>query len=240
MNRRWIALPVVSALVACTQSGSVQKGQLVGGGTLQIAGAQAVDGFLPKPELLGPGGNGRPVQVYVKPGEDFHGYTQVLLDPVVIVSGPNSQLATVTPEQRDALANSYYADLHKTLSKHCSVTDKAGPGVLRLQFALTDATSSNATVKTVATYAPYVSGAYTAASVLFNKGVGYFAGTASSEAYGSDAATGELLWEAVDRRGGTTSFVTNSLDNWLDVNKAFTAWSEELAAKLKTEGICKL
>jgi Protein of unknown function (DUF3313) len=238
MNFRWIALPLAGALASCGQMGAPTPGQLIGGGTKQIAGAQAVDGFLPKPDLLAPGGPGQSDQVYIKPG-GFPGYTQVMLDPVVIVYGPSSDLATVAPEQREALVNSYYSDLFKAISKHCTVAHQTGPGVMLLHFALTDATASNAAVKTVATYAPYVSTAYSAASVLFNKGVGYFAGTASSEAFGTDAATGELLWQAVDSRGGTNSLVTNSFNDWLDVDKAFTAWSEQLTTKLKTLGICK-
>jgi Protein of unknown function (DUF3313) len=239
MNRQWIVLSLAGVLAACGEMGAPQPGQLIGGGTKQIAGAQAVDGFLPKPELLAPGGGGQSDQVYIKPG-GFLGYTQVMLDPVVIVYGSSSELNTVAPEQREALVNSYYSDLFKAISEHCAVAHQAGPGVMRLHFALTDATSSNAAVKTVATYAPYVSTAYSAASVLFNKGVGYFAGTASSEAYGTDAATGELLWQAVDSRGGTNSLVTNTLNNWLDVDKAFSAWSEQLTTKLKAEGVCKM
>ena len=41
------------------------------------------------------------------------------------------------------------------------------------------------------------------ASFAFNKGVGYFSGTATGEGFATDAVNGELLWEAVDKRGGT-------------------------------------
>src|SRR5207248_9892559 len=67
-------------------------------------------------------------------------------------------------------------DLYNALSKRCQMVTSASPGTLRLRIALTDATTPNATVNTVATYTPYVSTAYSLASLGFNNGVGYFAG----------------------------------------------------------------
>jgi hypothetical protein len=69
----------------------------------------------------------------------------------------------------------------------------------------------------VATYTPYVSTGYGLASLAFNNGVGYFAGTAAAEGYATDAATGALLWEAADKRDGTTALAENTLNTWLDV-----------------------
>jgi uncharacterized protein DUF3313 len=56
--------------------------------------------------------------------------------------------------------------------------------------------------------------------------VGYFAGTAAAEGYATDATTGTLLWEAVDKRGGTTAVAENTPNTWLDVDHAFEPWSE--------------
>ena len=51
-------------------------------------------------------------------------------------------------------------------------------------------------------------------------------GSASAEAKITDSATGAILWEAVDRRGGTKSLrgVTNS---WNDVEEAYRFWAEK-------------
>ncbi len=112
------------------------------------------------------------------------------------------------------------------------------PGTMRMRFALVDATIPNSTVNTVATYTPYVGTAYSLASLAFNNGVGYFAGTATAEGYATDATNGGLLWEAVDRRGGTTALVENTLNNWNDVDHAFQAWSERLASRMQQLGAC--
>ena len=113
-----------------------------------------------------------------------------------------------------------------------------GPGTLVLRFALVDASTPNAAVNTVATYTPYVSTAYGLASVAFNNGVGYFSGTATAEFYAIDATTGALVWQAVDKRGGTTAMVANTLNNWRDVDHAFQAWANQLAAGLQRNGVC--
>jgi hypothetical protein len=51
--------------------------------------------------------------------------------------------------------------------------------------------------------------------------------------------TGTLLWEGVDKRGGTTALVENTFDTWLDVHHAFEAWSARLAARMKELGACQ-
>jgi Protein of unknown function (DUF3313) len=145
----------------------------------------------------------------------------------------------VPHNQRAALANTFYAHLYNALKARCEMVRTASTGTIRLRIALTDATTPDAKVNTVATFAPYVSTAYSVASLAFNKGVGYFAGTAAAEGYATDAKSGALLWQAVDKRGGTTALVANTLDNWRDVGNAFKAWSGKLASRLQELGVCR-
>jgi hypothetical protein len=157
---------------------------------------------------------------------------------VAIWAPPDSQLNTVPVEQRQAAANAFYSDLYNALSRQCQMVTSPSPGTMRMRFALVDATIPNSTVNTVATYTPYVGTAYSLASLAFNNGVGYFAGTATAEGYATDATNGGLLWEAVDRRGGTTALVENTLNNWNDVDHAFQAWSKRLASRMQQLGAC--
>jgi hypothetical protein len=48
-----------------------------------------------------------------------------------------------------------------------------------------------------------------------------------------------VLWEAVDKRGGTTAVVENTLNNWNDIDHAFQAWSQQLATRLQELGACR-
>src|SRR5947207_14695032 len=97
-----------------------------------------------------------------------------------------------------------YSGLYKALSKRCQMVTSPSPGTMRTRFALVDPKIPNATVNTVATYTPYASTAHGLASLAFNNGVGYSAGTESAEGYATDATNGGLLRQAVDNRGGTT------------------------------------
>jgi hypothetical protein len=54
----------------------------------------------------------------------------------------------------------------------------------------------------------------------------------------ADATNGTLLWQGVDKRGGTTSAVGNSLNPWLDVRHAFQAWSSLLVSRLVSVVVC--
>jgi Protein of unknown function (DUF3313) len=113
------------------------------------------------------------------------------------------------------------------------------PGTMRMRFALVDAKIPNATVNTVATYTPYASTACSLASLAFNSGVGYSAGNATAEGYATDATNGDLLWQAVDKKGGTTAVVENTLNTWNDVDHAFQAWSQQLASRMQELGACR-
>ena len=217
-----------------------QLGQVVGGATKQLeVDPSQVGKFLPQPELLTPGGAGRADLVYLDPNANFASYRNVLIDPVTIWAGPNSDLNSVPADQKRALANAAYSDIYNALKGHCHMVQKAGANTLHLRFALVDTKIPNAALDTVATYAPYASTAYSLASVAFNNGVGYFSGTATGEGYATDASSGKLLWEAVDKRGGTTAVVANTFDNWRDVRHVFEAWGVQLRERLQELRICR-
>ncbi len=213
---------------------------MVGGATKQMKeGVRPVSGFLPRPELLTPGGPGRAALVYFNRDVNPSTYRKILLDPVTIWAGPNAELRTVPANQQRDLANVFYADLYNALKTHCQMVRTVSPNTIHLRVALVDTREPNAAINTVATYTPYASTAYTVASRVFNKGVGYFAGTATVEAFGVDAVNGTLLWEAVDKRGGTTAVVANTLDNWRDVRHAFEAWGVQARTRLQELGVCR-
>jgi len=239
---RIVAAVIGVTLAACTQNseGSLFH-RFVFGGTRQIKDVQPVDGFLPDPTLLRPGGSGQAALVYRNPKANFARYSKIFLDPVTLWTAPDSALNRVPESTRQAAANRFYSDLYKALSRHCVMaTSLSRPGTMHLRVALTDAKTANVLLNTVATYAPYgVSTAYSLAALAFNNGIGRFAGTATAEEYATDATTGTLLWQAVDKRGGTTALIANTFNSWRDVDRAFRAWSANLVAMLRELGACR-
>jgi hypothetical protein len=237
-----VVVTAICSLTACQQANdaksSLQVGQIVGGGTVEMTDVRPVPGFLPHPELLQRGSSGEATLTYRNPAVNLASYHMVMLDPVVLWTAPGSPLDSVPQNQKQAAANIFYSDLHDALQKHCQIVATSGPDTLRMRFAVVDAKLPNAAVNTVATYAPYASTLYGATSLAFNSGVGYFAGTATAEGYAIDAAGGTLIWQGVDKRGGTTAAVENTLNTWLDVHHAFEAWSNQLVLRLQTMGVC--
>jgi hypothetical protein len=233
---------LISAVAAATLMGCEQTEQLskrvVGGTTTQIRDVRPTTGFLPKPELLSPGASGEAVFVYRNPNVRLASYGKVLLDPVIIRVASDSPLMSAPADERQELAASFYSDLYKALAKRCEMVREPSAGTLRVKIALVAVETPNATLNTVATYAPYVSTASSLASLAFNKGVGLFAGTATVEGFATDAKTGKLLWQAVDKQGGTNAMIKNTVDSWVDVNNAFDTWSDKLASKMEQLGIC--
>ena len=229
---------MLAALTGCGVDAPVQTGQIVGGATKQMTDVQSVRGFLPQPNLLVPGVGRQPALVYLNPDANFSSYASVMLDPVAIWAAPGSELNTVPASQRQELASRFESALSQKLSQNCRLVGAPVGRTVVLRFALTDANSTNAVVNTVTTYTPYLSTAVSAASLVFNGGVGYFTGTASAEGYATDASTGKLLWQGVDKRGGTGALVKNTFDNWLDVDRAMRDWSTKLASRLQELGIC--
>jgi len=227
-----MALALIGALVGCT------KGDIIGGNSRQMAVTEPTDGFLPQPELLAHNEGTLWDQTWTKPGVNLSGIQSVMIAPVTIVISPTSKLATLPPDQQDRLANTLYADLFTAVSKNCKMVTRPGAGTVVFHFALSDATSSNGALKTVATYVPYVNVAYKVGSLAFNDGVGYFSGTAAAEGYATNGTSGELVWQGVDKRGGNAPVLQNTTDKWLDVHNTFKAWSAQFVQKLKETGIC--
>ena len=119
------------------------------------------------------------------------------------------------------------------------MVNKPGPGTMRIRIALVDAKTPNKLINTAATYTPYASTAYSIVSRAFNKGVGYFAGNTTVQAYAVDAQKGIFLWQAVDKRGGTTALVADTTDDWRDVRKIFETWGQQMTDRLVQLGVCR-
>jgi hypothetical protein len=233
-----VALVAIGFLTGCSGDNGIQAGQIVGGATKQVRDVQPVGGFLPDTSLLNVGGSNNMALFYRNPTVDLTSYRSIILDPVTIWTGPNSPAATVPEDQRLALANAFTSDLFQALKTKCHMTQQPGPNTAHIRIALVDASTTNAALNTIATYAPYASTAYSLASIAFNGGVAYFAGSATMEGYALDSVNGTILWEGVDKRGGTTALVKNTLDSTLDIDHAFKAWSQKLILGLQQLGIC--
>jgi len=203
---------------------------LLGCSDTQHARRAAQSGFLDDYSILRKGEKEEALLIYRNPRADWKKYTKVILEPVTLwVGSKGSQLREVDPKERRRLGNLLWSKLDESLRKDYEMTSLPGLEVMRIHVALTEATESDVTLDTVTTAIPptiVLTGPKELAT-----GVAGFAGSASGEIKIMDAATGELLAAAVDRRGGTKSLGGVS-DSWNDVEQAFRYWAEKIRWRL--------
>jgi len=217
-----LALMLVATGCASTQEAkSVEKSGFLGDYSLLKEGQRST---------ISEGAEDEALWVYKNPAADWRKYRKVILDPVTVwTSGKDSQLKDVSVEDRQRLSALLWKTFDETLRKDYEMTSQAGPDVMRIQTAITEAGSSNAVLDTVTSIIPQtrlLSGMKSLAT-----GVSAFTGSASVELKVTDSNSGTILVEAVDRRGGTKSLsgVTNS---WNDVEEAYRFWAEKARYRL--------
>jgi Protein of unknown function (DUF3313) len=222
-----MALAVVAALGACAETKQVRMEK-----------PPPTAAVLPEPSLLKRGASGEVDEVYLNPSADWASYTKVVLDPVTIWTGRDSDMAKASPAEQKALADAFYTELHDAVAKRCEVVTEPSPGTMRWHIALVDATSANPFLNTLSTYEPHIHLLDVAAGYVFNDGVAYWVGEATAEGYARDATTGTLLWEGADERAGTKAWGRDTFNSWDDVDNAFKAWAEQFATRLTQLGAC--
>ncbi len=186
-------------------------------------------GFLRDYSLLKEGkGDHEALLRYVNPQADWRSYDKVLLDSVTVWKNPETQ--DVSPADLKILTDYLYTHMHAELIKDYKMVDEPGPGVMRVEFAITEAEASDPTADVVTSIIPQTR-VLTGAKGLVVGGKPGFVGTAGMEAKITDADTGKILMEAVDRRGGTKD-LSGMTNEWNDVEKAYDYWADALRYRL--------
>ena len=212
-----VLMLVVTGCAATQEAKSVEKSGFLGDYSLLREGERST---------IKEGIEDQALWIYRNPAADWRKYRKVWLDPVTVwMSQTDSQLKDVSVEDRQRLATILWLKLDASLQKDYEMTSQAGPDVLRIQAAITEAGESNAVLDTVTSVIPQtrlLSGMKSLAT-----GVSAFTGSAAVELKVTDSTIGTVLVEAVDRRGGTKSLsgVTNS---WNDVEEAYRFWAEKM------------
>ena len=167
--------------------------------------------------------------LYKNPAAKWRHYKKVMLDPVTVWLGKDSQLKDVSVEDRQRLAGLLWSKLDESLRKDYEMTSQSGPDVMRIQAAITEGDKSIVVLDTLTSISPQarvLSGAKSLAT-----GVSAFTGSASVEGKITDSETRTLLFAVVDRRGGTKSF-GGVFNSWHDVEEAYRFWGEIIRYRL--------
>lgn len=186
-------------------------------------------GFLEDYSILREGGEGEALFVYRNPKVNWTTYAKVIIDPVSVWLGKDSQLLDVSPEDRQRMANDLWSKLIEVLRKDYEIVHKPGPRTLRIQAALTEAEESLMVLDIVSSVVPQIR-AISEAKYLVT-GTAGFVGKASVEAKMTDAQTGELLMAGIDRRAGSKN-VKGSFNTWNDVVEVNLYWAHQVNNRL--------
>ena len=164
---------------------------------------------------------------YVNPNAKWTTYKSVMLQPVTFWAGDDDKLSTKDQHQ---LTNYFYQALEKQLGPRFQMVGEPGPGVLRLQVALEDATTATPVLRSISMVIPQ---ARALATLKFLATGSYpFVGSAQAEAKITDSETGEVLAAAVDRRIGGGALGTAAQWQLGDAENAINAWAQQAADRL--------
>lgn len=183
-------------------------------------------GFLVDYSQLKPGGKDQAALIYINPNAKWSSYNSIIVDPVQFWSSSES----VSVEDQGVLTAYFYNALRENLQKDFTLVDKPGPGVMRLQVAITEATSSAPVLRSVSVIVPQARVLNTAQSLA--TGTYAFVGSAQTEGQIIDSVTGERLGAAIDKREGGLAISAAAQWKWGDAKNVLDYWAQKLPARI--------
>ena len=210
-------------------SGILAAGLLLGltacSTTHQVRGTPEESGFLKDYSLLKPGTGDEAKLRYVAPNVNWAQYTKVYLEPIELwhSDDPESKLGKLDQEDQQLLINYFHTTMSNALSKDYTIVNEAGPGVLVIHAALTEAKKCRPVSNLISSVVPMGMGVSLLKRVIFGTGLGV--GECQIEAEFTDGKTGQILAEAVDRRAGTKALRTKFDGTFGDVRLCMDYWA---------------
>ena len=192
-------------------------------------GMKKVDkaGFLGDYSQLKPGGEDRAALLYIKPGVDLKPYDKIMFERVTVVLSPDADYKVVDPAILKEMTDYYQLALLNAVKDGYTVVDQPGPGVLWVRAAITDLKPAKPVSNTMSSIIPIGIAVSAVTKISTDDNLG--TGEAATEMEFLDAATGERLAAAVDRRqGGKMAF----RGKWTDTKDAFDFWAKRFRERL--------
>jgi hypothetical protein len=194
----------------------------------------AVTGFLgPDASKLKPGPEGGAALVWINPNAQWKTYDKVLLEPVQFWAADDSK---VSAADQQTLTTYFYNSLQTNFQKSSTLAEQPGPGVVKFQVALMDATTATPGLRSVSVIVPQARILNLAQSMATDSYA--FVGSAEAEFKATDSVSNELLAEAVDQRAGGLGLKGAASFKWGDAQNAMDYWAQRIPQRfqeLKTQ-----
>ena len=222
-TKAWAGLPLLALclllLNACTTTQKVDINQ--SGVNCAFIGNDC--------SLLTVGGKDQVGLRYVNPAAKWSQYNKILISPVTYWGGDSSKLSAADQQM---LVNYTSQQFKEQLGQKFQIVDQAGPGVMKIEAALTDAESATPGLRSISMIIPQ---AHMLANLKYlATGSMPFVGAAQGEVKITDSVSGQILALAVDKRIGGGSFTTGFQWKWGDAENAVNHWAELLTTRLSS------
>ena len=150
-----------------------------------------------------------------------------MIQPVAFFGDEKTKISA---SDQQTLTNYFHQVLQEQMGKKFQIVDEPGPGVMKLEVALTDAEAATPGLRSVSVVVPQMRllGSVKALAT----GTYPFVGQAQAEARVTDAMTGQLLAAVMDRRVGGGSIEAAAQWQWGDAENAMKAWAEQMVNRL--------
>lgn len=205
-------------------------GASAGCAATRAASIEGRSGFLGNSySLLKTGDDNQAQAVYYNPRANFAMYSKIWLAPVSVIRSKGSNLAGYSREEVQSIASTTYDSFAKELSTRWQIVDRAGPGTLKVELAITEVDRSEPVMDTITSIIPQARTVSLLKTLATGKPA--FVGEASGEAKMTDALTGELVAAGMDRRVGTKNF-SGMTDSWNDFTAAVDYWAKRFSYNL--------
>jgi hypothetical protein len=176
---------------------------------------------------LQPGSEGQVALRYVNPNVDWTQYKKIMLLPVTFWGGVETKISVA---DQQAMTDFLHEQLSQQLSQKFEMTSTPGPGVIKMQVAITDVKTATPVLRTISMIVPQARAVATLQYLA--TGSFPFVGSAQAEAKLTDAATGQVLSELVDRKMGSGAVQTGFQWKWGDAENVMKDWAKKGAERL--------
>jgi hypothetical protein len=175
-------------------------------------------GFLDDYSTLRPSAEVEGALYWQDPDMSLADYDKFMIDPVVVHLHASKDGKSIDPAKLNKLVTDFRRITVEKLSEDYEVVNQAGPGVLRIQAAITDLDANTAVLNVHW------------ATKLSGLGLG----GASMEAKATDGESGELVAAVVDSRAGERLALdmTSGLKTWGSAQQAMEHWAERFKKRV--------
>ena len=164
---------------------------------------------------------------YVNPSVKWNQYSKILIDPVTFWAGDKTKISGTDQQM---LVNYFFQELKEQLGEKFELVNQPGPGVMKLDVAMTDVETATPVLRSISMIVPQ---AHMVSNLKYlATGTMPFVGSAQAEGKLTDSVSGTVMALGVDKRIGGGSFTTGFQWQWGDAENAIDDWIELLVTKL--------